>query len=80
MTNDLYRRYHEHKSKLVPGFTEKYNVDKLIYFEVFDFVGSAIKREKQIKGYSRAKKEALINGFNPGWNELSVNGKINTPA
>jgi len=76
MTNDLVRRCHEHKNKTVPGFTEKYNVDKLIYFELFDFVDLAINREKQIKGYSRIKKEALINKFNPAWNELFVNGKV----
>jgi len=53
VTNDLGRRCYEHKKKKVKGFTQRYNVDKLIYFEVFDFIDQAIAREKQIKGYSR---------------------------
>ena len=61
VTNDIVRRCFEHKNKLQPGFTEKYNVNDLVYFERFDFIESAINREKQIKGYSRAKKDALIN-------------------
>jgi len=61
VTNDLERRCYEHKHKIVKGFTQKYNVDKLVYFEKFDFIDLAISREKQIKGYSRAKKIALIN-------------------
>ncbi|MFH1319297.1 MAG: GIY-YIG nuclease family protein [Bacteroidota bacterium] len=76
MTNNLCRRCFEHKNKMIKGFTLKYNVDKLIYFEVFDFVELAIKREKQIKGFSRAKKIALINSFNPRWIELYHDGKI----
>jgi putative endonuclease len=56
VTNDLERRCYEHKHKIVKGFTQKYNVDKLVYFEKFDFIDLAISREKQIKGYSRAKK------------------------
>jgi len=56
VTNDLERRCFEHKQKKIKGFTQKYNVDKLIYYEKFDFVDLAIAREKQIKGYSRAKK------------------------
>jgi putative endonuclease len=79
VTNNLVRRCHEHKNKLVKGFTEKYNVDKLVYFEVFDFIDQAIAREKQIKAYSKAKKEALIAGFNPDWKALYNNGKIETP-
>ena len=80
VTNDLVRRCHEHKNKLIEGFTEKYNVDKLIYFEVFDFVELAIKREKQIKGYSRVKKIELINKINSDWTDLYSNGKIDLPA
>ena len=64
VTNDLERRCFEHKQKKIKGFTQKYNVDKLIYYEKFDFVGLAIAREKQIKGYSRAKKLKLIDQFN----------------
>jgi len=76
ITNDLKRRSHEHKKKRIKGFTRKYNVDKLIYYEKFDFVDSAIAREKKIKGYSRAKKVILINKFNPEWKELGYNGRI----
>jgi len=65
ITNDLSRRCFEHKNKLIKGFTEKYNTDKLVYYEVFDSVDLAINREKQIKGFSRAKKTILINQFNP---------------
>ena len=64
VTNDLERRRYEHKQKNIKGFTQKYNVDKLVYFEQFDFIDLAISREKQIKGYSRAKKIALINKRN----------------
>jgi putative endonuclease len=76
VTNDLVRRCWEHKNKLHKGFTEKYNVDKLIYYEVFDFIDAAIKREKQIKGYSRSKKDALIDKVNASRKELYHNGKI----
>lgn len=79
VTNDLERRCYEHKQKKVKGFTQKYNVDKLVYFEQFDLIDSAIKREKQIKGYSRIKKENLINEFNSGWDDLYFNGKILSP-
>ena len=71
VTNDLERRCYEHKQKKIKGFTQKYNVDKLIYFERFDSIDSAIAREKQIKGFSRAKKLALINKVNYDWKELS---------
>lgn len=76
VTNDLIRRCHEHKNKLLKGFTERYNVNKLIYYELFGDIGFAIKREKQIKGYSREKKELLIGKFNPDWIELYRNGHI----
>ena len=76
VTNDLTRRCHEHKNKLVKGFTEKYNVDKLVYYEVFDSIEMAINREKQIKGYSRMKKDLLIDKLNPGRNEHYYNGAI----
>jgi putative endonuclease len=56
--------------KLNPGFTKRYNVDKLVYYEVFGLIKEAIAREKQIKGYSRVKKIALIDGFNKGWIDL----------
>jgi putative endonuclease len=80
VTNDIIRRVWEHKNKYIKGFTEKYNADKLIYFEVFDFIDIAIGREKQIKGYSRTKKMELINSFNPEWKDLYNNGKIEKPG
>jgi len=70
VTGDLKRRVWEHKTKAVPGFTARYNVVKLVYFEVFDDPEEAILREKRIKGGSRAKKIALINAFNPQWRDL----------
>ncbi len=79
VTNDLVRRYSEHKQKLNPGFTAKYNVSKLVYSEFFDYINDAIKREKQIKGYSRVKKKLLIDKINPGWNDLYQDGKIKIP-
>ena len=79
VTNDLERRCFEHKEKKIKGFTQKYNVDKLIYYEEFDFIDIAITREKQIKGYSREKKIAIINQFNNEWKNLYQNGTIITP-
>ena len=76
VTNDLERRCFEHKEKNIKGFTQKYNVDKLVYYEEFDFIDMAIAREKQIKGYSRDKKIALINQFNYEWRNLYQNGTI----
>jgi putative endonuclease len=79
ITNDLIRRCFEHKQKKIKGFTQKYNVNKLVYYEKFDFVELAISREKQIKGYSRAKKLALINSFNELWIDLYNDGRILIP-
>ncbi len=70
VTNDLIRRVYEHKNKLVDGFTQKYNVDRLVYFEVCGSIVVAIEREKQIKGWSRKKKQDLINTLNPEWDDL----------
>ena len=70
VTNNLTGRIWEHKSKLIEGFTKKYNVDKLVYFESFDSPESAIKREKQLKAGSRKKKIELINSLNPEWKDL----------
>jgi len=67
VTNDLEKRVYEHKSKLIKGFTEKYNIDKLVYYEVFDDINDAITREKQIKAGSRQKKIYLIERMNPKW-------------
>jgi putative endonuclease len=71
VTNDLERRLFEHRQKLVPGFTAKYNVTLLVYFEHFENIRDAIAREKQIKAWRREKKVALIEGMNPGWRNLS---------
>jgi putative endonuclease len=70
ITSDLVRRVFEHREKFVEGFTRKYNVYKLIYYEVYTDVMEAITREKQIKGYSRKKKVVLIEKMNPKWNDL----------
>ena len=71
ITNDLERRVFEHKEKLVPGFTTKYKIERLVYFEATEDVHAAILREKQIKGWTRHKKLALINSMNPTWKDLS---------
>jgi len=70
VTNDLKKRVYEHKEKLAEGFTKRYNVDKVIYYEVFQDPENAILREKQIKGGSRAKKIALVKSMNPEWKDL----------
>jgi putative endonuclease len=70
VTNDLKRRVYEHKQKLVDGFTKKYNVLKLIYYEIFEDSENAILREKKIKAGSRQKKIDLINTFNKEWLDL----------
>lgn len=71
MTNDLRRRLYEHKNELIDGFTAKYNVHKLVFFETFSDPMEAIKREKQLKGWRREKKDALIENNNPDWKDLS---------
>jgi putative endonuclease len=71
VTNDLARRIYEHKSKLVPGFTEKYQVRKLVYFEETSDVEAALAREKEIKKWRREKKDALVIDRNPEWRDLS---------
>ena len=70
VTNNLKRRIHEHKEKLVEGFTSKYNITKLVYYEVADNIESAILREKQIKAGSRQKKIELIKSVNKEWRDL----------
>ena len=71
MTNDLERRIFEHKGKSVKGFTEKYNVSKLVYYEQTLDVNAAIAREKEIKKWRREKKDALVKQANSGWRDLS---------
>jgi putative endonuclease len=70
VTSDLKRRVYEHREKLADGFTKKYNVSKLVYYEIFDDPENAIIREKQIKAGSRRKKIDLINSINDGWSDL----------
>lgn len=70
LTNDIRLRYEEHCSGNVPGFTQKYKVHKLVYLEQYTEVSDAIARENQLKGWSRAKKNVLVNGQNPLWNDL----------
>ena len=70
VTNNLIRRIYEHKEKLVDGFAKKYNVTKLVYYEVYEDVENAISREKQLKAGSRQKKIDLINQMNIGWRDL----------
>jgi len=72
MTNDIIRRVYEHKNHLVSGFTDKYNLEELVYLEQTDYVNTAIEREKQLKSWSRQKKEALINEQNPTWSDLTI--------
>ena len=71
VTSDLIRRVYEHKRKIVEGFTKKYNIKRLVYFEDTNDVQTAIEREKQIKGWLRTKKIALIESKNPEWKDLS---------
>lgn len=71
VTNNLIRRVYEHKNSLVPGFTSKYKLYNLVYFECFDDEETAIKREKTLKGWLRKKKIELIIRTNPSWSDLS---------
>jgi putative endonuclease len=70
VTNDLDRRIAEHKSGTIPGFTQRYNLKKLVYYERSSDVSAAIAREKQIKGWRREKKNALVEAMNPQWHDL----------
>ena len=72
VTNDLMRRVFEHKQKLVEGFTKKYNITMLVYYETTNDVRGAITREKQLKSWRRSKKIALIESMNPQWPDLSL--------
>ena len=71
VTNDLERRVQEHKSGLIPGFTQKYKCKKLVYYELFSDIEQAIRREKLIKEYRREKKNQLVENLNPEWKDLS---------
>jgi putative endonuclease len=70
VTNDLIRRVHEHKNKVAEGFTKKYDLDRLLYFEAFDDIENAIRREKRLKKWNRAWKIRLIEETNPNWTDL----------
>lgn len=70
VTNNLIRRVYEHKNKLVEGFTSKYNIDKLVYYDCAESIISAIEREKQIKGWTKQKKINIIEAMNPEWKDL----------
>jgi putative endonuclease len=83
VTSDLMKRLWEHKQKLIPGFTARYNVDRLVYCEETKDALAAIAREKQIKGWLRAKKVALIETDNPAWDDLGggwVDGSRRDPS
>ena len=72
ITNHLERRLLEHKEKMIEGFTKKYNVNKLVYFESFSNIKTAVQREKQIKGWTRKRKNKLVETTNPEWKDLSI--------
>ena len=71
VTGDLDRRIFEHKQKLTPGFSFRYNIDRVVYYEIYGDVWRAIAREKELKGWRRSKKIALIESVNPTWTDLS---------
>jgi len=71
ITNNLYRRALEHKRGEIEGFTKRYRIERLVYYETFRYVGNAIAREKQIKAWTRAKRIALIKSANPTWQDLA---------
>ena len=76
VTSNLRDRMVKHKTKRYPdSFTARYNVDRLVYYEVYDSIGEAIAREKQVKAGSRKKKVKLIEGVNPEWEELRMDGE-----
>jgi putative endonuclease len=72
VTNDLERRVYEHRSKLAPSFSKRYNIALLVYVEIYPDPRQAIEREKQLKNWSRAKKIALVEQMNPEWIDLSA--------
>jgi putative endonuclease len=74
VTGNLEKRIYEHKNHLVPGYTREYNINKLVYFEETNNVIAALEREKQLKGWLRQKKIALIESVNPDWHDLAETG------
>ena len=79
VTNDLDRRVLEHKRELLPGFSSRYKTKKLVYFEFFSDVRAAIAREKELKGWLRKRKIALIEATNPQWQDLSLRAPVSAP-
>lgn len=73
VTNNIERRIYEHKNNLIDGFSKKYNTHKLVYLEETNSIEDAIKREKQLKGWKRNKKDLLINSINSNWQDLNLN-------
>ena len=73
VTNDIERRIWEHKAKELPGFAQHYNIDRLVYYEDYEWIQDAIAREKQLKGWLRRKKIELIESLNPEWDDLAEN-------
>ena len=73
VTSNLPKRIWEHKNKFIDGFSKRYNLDKLVYYEVFEDIENAIKREKQLKAGNRQRKLNLINSLNPKWEDLYMN-------
>jgi putative endonuclease len=71
VTNSIYQRALQHKSGEIDGFTNKYNINRLVYYEMFEHIGNAIAREKQVKAWTRAKRLALIKSTNPTWQDLA---------
>jgi putative endonuclease len=80
ITNNIYNRTLQHKNKENPGFTSKYDVNRLVYYEVFKDVRAAIRREKEIKGWTRKKKIALIESMNPKWKDMAAGWGEEVPA
>ena len=78
VTNDIERRVSEHKNGLIPGFTQKYNCTKLVYYETYSDINQAIEREKKLKNWRREKKDWLISTLNPDKNDLSID--FSTPC
>ena len=70
VTNNLKRRVYEHKNEIIDGFTKKYHVHKLVYYETTTDVKAALEREKQLKGWKREKKDSLVTDMNPNWKDL----------
>jgi putative endonuclease len=71
VTNSIYQRALQHRSGEIDGFTRKYNINRLVYYETFEHIGNAIAREKQVKAWTRAKRLALIKSMNPTWQDLT---------